>query len=198
MTSPSPCQPVRPKTTPKLRKLTGEIPSALLNHMWVEGWIMFSMCFLCGVVLPGCYKIITAGYVQVQAAILATTRTIYKYTETHGWLCTSSNSSNQRLQGDCPRIVPGADDEHNSQGLRLHVNLVWNGEEVLLYGPRSHPLCQILDSQVELSLQPQCLKQLSPMFALKSEKRTEIQAFDWLFIKSASKGTGHQMISIDQ
>lgn len=82
---------------------------------------------------------------------------------------TSSNSSNQRLKSYSPRIVPSPDDEHHSQRLGLDVDLVWYGEKVLLYGPGSRPLCHFLDGHDDLSLQPQRLKQLCPMFTLKTK-----------------------------
>ena len=87
-------------------------------------------------------------------------------------MCTCSNSSDQRLEGDSPGVVPGPDDEDHPQWLWLHINLIRYGEEVLLYRPRSRPLCQLFYSQLNLSLQSQSLKQLSPMFTLKAQGGT--------------------------
>lgn len=71
---------------------------------------------------------------------------------------TGSNSSDQRLQGDGPGIVPSTNDEDDSKGLRMHEDLIRYGEEVLLHWPRSCPLGELLDGELDLTLHSQSLK----------------------------------------
>lgn len=88
---------------------------------------------------------------------------------------TSSNSADQRLKGNGPGVVPGTDDEDKAEGLRLDVNLIRHGQEVLLHGPRSRPLCELLQSQADLCFQSQSLKQLSSKFTLNTGAETKSQ-----------------------
>lgn len=75
---------------------------------------------------------------------------------------TSSDGSDERLDGDGPRIVPGANDQHHSQWLGLDVDGVRDGNQVLLHRSGGGPLLQLADGQVDLRFQPQGLIQLCP------------------------------------
>lgn len=89
------------------------------------------------------------------------------HTQTHtARYSTSCDGSDEWLDGDSPWVVPGPDDKHHSQRLRLDVDGVRDGEQVLLHGPRSSPVLQLPDGEADLSLQTQSLVQLGPHLTL--------------------------------
>lgn len=79
---------------------------------------------------------------------------------------TGGDGPDERLDGDGPRVVPGADDQHHSQRLRFDVDGVGKGQQVLLHGPRRRPLLQLPDGQADLLLQAQSLEELRHHLAL--------------------------------
>lgn len=89
----------------------------------------------------------------------------HTHTRTAGY-STSSDGSNEGLDGDSPGVVPGPDDKHHSQRLWLDVDGVREGQQVLLHRLRGCPLLQLPDGQVELPLQTQSLVQLGSHLAL--------------------------------
>lgn len=99
---------------------------------------------------------------------------------------TGSDGSNQGQQGDGPRVVPRSDDQHHAEGLRLDVNLVWYGEEVLLHRPRSRPLGQLLYCQLDLVLDADELQEGGVILALLQKmwlwwlRAREHHLFSWI------------------
>jgi len=104
---------------------------------------------------------------NVNADLVTSHTCRHTHQHTHTACCrTSCDGSYQRLDGDGPGVVPGPDDEHHSQRLRLDEDGVRHGHQVLRHGPRGRPLLQLLDGQAELPLQTQSLVQLCPHIAL--------------------------------